>query len=90
MAQLPLQAGDTGATAIYTVTVATPPSAGAVNIVLLRPIAFIPLALANVCTLLDRLTSLPRVYDGSSLCLAMQCDSATGRALTGRFEFTYA
>lgn len=90
MAQLPLQAGDKGVTAINTVTVATAPTAGAVNIVLLRPLLFIPLALANVGTILDRLTTLPRVYDGSSLCLAMQCDSTTGRTLQGKLDFSYA
>lgn len=90
MAPLPLQAGDKGVTAINTVTVATPPTAGAVNIVLLRPIAFIPLALANVGTIADRPVNLKRVYDGSSLCLAMQCDSTTGRTIQGSFEFSYA
>lgn len=90
MAPLPLQAGDKGVTAINTVTVATPPTAGAVNIVLLRPIAFIPLALANVGTVIDRPVNLKRVYDGSSLCLAMQCDSTTGRTIQGSFEFSYA
>lgn len=89
MAQLPLQAGDKGVSAINTMTVATHPTAGVVNIILLRPLLFIPLALANVATIIDRLTSLPRVYDGSSLCLAMQCDASTGRTVQGKLDFTY-
>lgn len=90
MVPLPLAAGDKGVSAINTVTVATAPTAGAVNIVLLRPIAFFPLALANVGTWIDRPVNLKRIYDGSSLCLAMQCDATTGRTLQGSFEFTYA
>lgn len=90
MAQLPEQAGKKGVSAINTVTVATPPTAGAVNIVMLRPLLFMPLALASVATILDRLTSIPRVYDGSSLCFAMQCDATTGRTIQGRVEFSYA
>lgn len=89
MAQLPLQAGDKGVSAINTVTVATPPTAGALNIVLLRPLLFFPLALANVGTVLDRLTSLPRIYDASSLCFAVQCDATTGRTLQGKLEVSY-
>lgn len=90
MVQLPEQAGKKGVSAINTMTVATHPTAGAVNVVLLRPLAFIPVPLANVGTVIDRPVNLARVYDGSSICIAMQCDSTTGRTIQGALNFTYA
>lgn len=89
MAQLPLAAGDKGVSAINTMTVATHPTAGIIDIVLVRPLLFVPLPLANVSTILDRLVSLPRVYDGSSICFAIQADATTGRTIQGKVDFTY-
>jgi hypothetical protein len=88
MAKLPLQAGDKGVQAVSTINVNTAASAGECNVVLLRPLAYIPIATANVATRLE-LTQLPRVYDGSSLFFAF-LSTGTGVAdFWGELTFAY-
>ena len=88
MAKLPLQAGDKGVQAVSTINVATAASAGECNVVLLRPLAYIPIAVANVATPIE-LTQLPRVYDGSSLFLAFLATGTSVADLWGEFTMPY-
>lgn len=87
MGKLPLQAGDKAVQAISTINVATAGATGVANVILLRPLAFIPL-IANVATVMD-IETLPRVYDGSSLCVAVMATAAAALSLHGSLEFTY-
>lgn len=87
MGKLPLAAGDKAVQAVSTINVATAASAGVANVLLMRPIAYIPL-LANVATVME-IDARPRVYDGSSLCLAFFASAASALSLWGRLEFTY-
>lgn len=68
----PLQAGDKGVSAISTWNVGTASTTtGEANIVMLRPIAFVPVV-ANIVTLISVKDGLipRRIYDDSSLCFA--------------------
>ena len=89
MAKLPMQAGDKGIQAISTLNVATDSgSVGEVTVMLMRPLAYIPVATANVATRLE-LTQLPRVYDGSSICFAWLATSTTVVDFWGELTFAY-
>lgn len=87
MGKLPLQAGDKAVQAVSTLNVAASASAGDCALVLLRPLAFIPVV-ANVATSVE-LTDLPRVYDGSSIGLALLASGTTSLGLWGRLVTVY-
>lgn len=78
MVKLPLQAGDRAVSAISTINLTTAPAAGTANVILLRPLAYIPVK-AYIATVFDMVPQLPRVYDGSSICMTF-LDSATTAA----------
>lgn len=66
---LPLAAGDTGVRQVTSYTIATP-TTGTVAFVYVKPLAFIPLPVANIASerdMLYQIGSLPRVYDGACL-----------------------
>lgn len=88
MGKLGLQAGDISVTAVSTINVATAASAGICNVVLLRPLAFVPV-IANLATVWDLLPNLPRVYDGSSIGIAFLSTSTSAVDIWGTVEFTY-
>lgn len=88
---LPLAAGDTGVRSVETVNVGTAGTAGAVNVVLLRPLGFLPLS-ANAWTERDFLTmlpSLPRLYDGHTLGLAFLATTTTAVTVWGSIRGAY-
>jgi hypothetical protein len=87
MGKLPLQAGDKAVQAISTINVSIAASAGDCAVVLLRPLAFIPVT-ANIATSVE-LTDLPRVYDGSSIGLALLATGTTALGLWGRLVTVY-
>lgn len=71
-APFPLQAGDKGVSAINTWNVSVAgTTSGEANVVMLRPIAFVPVV-ANIVTLISVKDGLipRRIYDDSSLCFA--------------------
>lgn len=79
MAPFPLQAGDKGVQAINTFNVNTASTTvGECNIVLVRPIAFVPVV-ANLVTLVSVKDGLipRRIYDDSSLCFAWLATSTS-------------
>lgn len=88
---LPLQSGDSGVRAISTINVATAASAGVVNVVLLRPIVYIPV-LANQWNerdMIAQLSSMPRIYDGATLGIAVQCTTTAAHNLWGMVRVAY-
>ena len=77
---LPLQAGDKGVQAISTINVATgAASTGTANVFLMRPIARIPIPVANIATVITVRDGLVprRIYDDSSLCFLYFATSTT-------------
>lgn len=92
MAPFPLQAGDKGVQAINTWTVGTACSTtGECNIVLVRPIAFIPVATANIMTMITIKDGLipTRIYDDSSLAFAWFATATTVPDFWGRIVTAY-
>lgn len=92
MQRLPLSGGKYGITALSTVQITgTAPAAGQCNIVIMRPIATIPLAtnVWNEKDLVMQISSLPRIYDGATLAIAVQ-NTGTGQPPPyGRLETGY-
>lgn len=89
MGKLPLQAGDKAVQAVSTINVsAETNTVGECNVVLMRPLAYVPVATANIATRLE-LTQLPRVYDGSSIFFAWMATSTTVVDLWGELTFAY-
>lgn len=91
MYQIPLQAGDRGVQAISTLNVTAAGSAGVANVVLLYPIARIPLLADswNEKEQILELASMPRIYDGASLALAIHNTSTSTGVLRGFIELVY-
>lgn len=88
---LPVASGDYGVRAVSTINVATAASAGVASLVLLRPLAYLPLV-ANVGNALDfmaMIPSLPRIYDGATPALAIQAGSTTIVSLWGMLRAAY-
>lgn len=88
---LAMAAGDLGIRSVETLNVDTASTAGAVQVVLLKPIATINLP-ANTWVEKDyvlQLTSLPRIFDGASLCLQMYCTATTAANLWGKIKVIY-
>lgn len=89
---LPLSGANRGITALSTVQISgTAPAAGVANIVILRPIAFLPLGtnIWNEKDLVMQMTSLPRIYDGACLAIGVQ-NTGTGQPPPfGRLETGY-
>ena len=89
MAKLPLQAGDKGVQAVSTINVATDSdTTGIVTVLLMRPLAAIPIAATNIATPIQ-LDILPRVYDGSSLFFAFMATGTTAADIWGELTFAY-
>lgn len=92
MVQIPVSS--TAVPGIRSVTSITPSvaaSAGAVNVVILRPIARIPLGanLWNEVSFLDDPMGLPRIYDNATLCLAVLGPTAA-HTIWGNFSTVYS
>jgi hypothetical protein len=89
MAKFPLQAGDKAVQSLQTIAVsAEAATAGIVNVVLLRPLAYIPIATANVATAVE-IAQLPRVYDGSSLFFAFLATGTSVADVWGELTMPY-
>lgn len=91
MYQLPLAANKQGVIAIATLDINTASAAGAVNVLIIRPLARIPL-LANVwneVSFLDDTMGLPRVYDNACLAVAMLASGTTATNVWGTVNCAY-
>lgn len=88
---LAMASGDAGIRSVETINIDTASTAGAVQLVMLKPIATINLP-ANTWIEKDyvlQLTSLPRIFDGASLNLMMFCTATTATNLWGKIKVIY-
>lgn len=92
MIQVPLNASKQGVRSVEAgLTVGTASAAGAVNVLIIRPLARIPL-LANVwneVSFLDDTLGLPRIYDNANLGLALLASTTTATTVWGTVSCAY-
>lgn len=88
MGKLPLQAGDISISATSTLNVDTAGSAGVANILLIRPLVYVPV-IANIMTVWDLVPRFPRVYDTSSIGIAFLATAASTLDIWGSVDFVY-
>lgn len=92
MIQVPLNASKQGVRSVEAgLTVGTASAAGAVNVLIIRPLARIPL-LANVwneVSFLDDTMGLPRIYDNANLALALLASTTTATTVWGSVSCAY-
>lgn len=90
MVQLPLGT-DQGVRAVSTINVGTAATAGVANLVLLYPLAWIPVSLGNLTSVLYVLNILnpARIYDGASLGFIYYPGAATSPVFIGNVEVAY-
>lgn len=76
---LPLQSGDAGIKSVETIQLSATMTSGCINLLIVKPLAFIPITTVGVAgerDFLNQLASLPRIYDGAVLHLAMYAGAA--------------
>ncbi len=92
MVQLPLNASKQGVRSVEAgLNVGTASAAGACNLLIIRPLARIPL-LANVwneVSFLDDTMGLPRIYDNATLGLALLASTTTATTVWGSVNCAY-
>jgi len=91
MVPLPLADTDAGVRSVETLNVGTAGGAGVATVVILRPIARIPI-LAGIPTgvsFLDDVLTLPRILDNACLALAQFGIGAVTHAVNGSFDCVY-
>lgn len=87
----PLLTGDTGVQAVSTINVSDAASAGAASLVLVKPLAYLPL-IADVPVEIDlilELSAFQRVFDGASLGMYVFSNSTNIATITGYIELVY-
>lgn len=91
MIQLPLHSGDTGLTAVSTINVDTAGTVGTHNIVLMKPIAYIPLVanILNERDLVLQIAGLPQVFDNACLGIAWLSTVTTAPNIWGQVRTAY-
>lgn len=91
MIWMPIEGGDSGVRSVETLNVNTAATGATVNVVLCKPLAYVPLP-ANTWVERDmvlQLTALPRVYDGASLALAFAATGTTAATVWGQVRVAY-
>lgn len=86
---MPLQVGDLGIRSVEIgLNVATAAATGILNVVLLKPLAYLPLIANqwNERDLVQQLNALPRIYDTASLALAVLPGAVTALNLWGQLR----
>lgn len=88
---LPLQQGDTGMISIQSITFSAA-NTGSYAIHMVRPLAMLPLATANVPSerdLVMQIANLERVYDGACLTWLVYFPTATGATILGETDVAW-
>jgi hypothetical protein len=83
---IPLAAGDTGVRTIQSYTLSATATSTKLTVVLARPLAFLPIMVANAYVERDlvlQLASLPRIFDGTAFAFAAMAN-ATTTPVTGK------
>ena len=88
---LPLSATKRGVRSVESINVVTAAAAGTCNVVILRPLARIPLAAGqwNEISLLDDSMGLPRIFDNASLALALMAGPTSASNVFGTINCAY-
>lgn len=88
---LPLASGDSGVRSVETLNVDTAGSAGVVQVVIMRPIAYIPVIqnIANVMNFVLQMPSLPQLFDGHSIGMAILMPATTATTVFGEIVAAY-
>ena len=84
-----LAAGDRGIRSIESITLGTSYAAGAISVVLLRPLVTIPNPVANVGGIMNKLTSDPtgiKLYNGTAIWLSYISSATTATTLAGNMS----
>lgn len=91
MVKIPLATASRGIRAASTFTVGTSPTGAVMNLILLKPLAFIPLIANqwNERDLVLQFTSLPRVWNGASLGLAILASGTTATNVWGNVKVAW-
>jgi hypothetical protein len=91
MGPLPLASGDKGVVAVSTINIDTANTAGVFNLVLLKPLAYLPLIANqwNERDLVLQLASMPQVFDGASLGVAIMASAAAATTVYGKVGIGY-
>lgn len=92
MIQVPLNASKRGVRSVEAgLTVGTASAAGAVNVLIIRPLARIPLLANswNEVSFLDDTMGLPRIYDNATLGLALLASTTTATTVWGSINCAY-
>jgi hypothetical protein len=88
---LPLQAGDTGIRSTQQIQGTTAATTATYSLTLLKPLLMIPIS-QNLWFERDFVlesTLLPEIYDGASLCMAIQVTNAASTTIQGQLEVTW-
>ena len=77
---IPLMAGDAGIKSVESINFSATMTSGCTNLLIVKPLAYIPITTVGVAAerdFLNQLPSFPRIYDGACLHLAMYCGIAS-------------
>lgn len=88
---LPPQAGDKGVRSVESLNVATAAAAGVVNLILIKPLEYIPLtqSIWNERDLVMQFSKLPRIYDDACLGLMLFASGTTSSQAWGQIKTGY-
>lgn len=88
---MPLALGDSGVRSVETVNVSVAAAAGVVQVVILRPLAYIPLIanMPNDMNTVLQMLSMPRLFDGHTLALALLMPATTATTIWGEILAVY-
>ena len=91
MAQLPFGSGDYGVLGITGIQLVTSGTAGAANLMIIKPLAYIPIQpnIWNEKDLVLQFNSLPRIYDGATLGIAYLTSITTATNFYGQIRTVY-
>lgn len=88
---LPLQAGDVGIQTIQSCQFAATATSAAIEIQLIRPLAYIPVLVAGGYTERDLVLNtpkMPRLYDGTALQVALLAGTTSSGNSVGQFQYS--
>jgi hypothetical protein len=77
---LPLQSGDAGIKSVQSINFNATMTSGVMNLVICKPLAFLPITTVGVASerdFVNMLPSMPRIYDGASIHAALYAGAAT-------------
>jgi hypothetical protein len=91
MVRVPVAAGTLGIRAVSNLNVTGAPTTAVMNLILIKPLEYIPMIANqwNERDLVQQLTSLPRLWDGASLGLAILASGTTATTVWGNIKIAW-